>query len=141
MAIRLFRENGSGCHLEWYEKTASTAFTFDDPIAIGAAGRLVDYTAGGAFPFLGLIQRTWAADDATTTRTPVLVCGEAAEYLIDATTTAAALTDVGEYVDYVAATLSVNVGASANDEFYITGFLSTVLVIGKLRRRLPGLFE
>ena len=141
MAIRLYKENGSGAHLEWYQKTASTAFTFNDPVTLGTAGRIVDYTAGGAFPFLGLIQETVASTDATTDKVPVLVCGEAAEYLIDATTTAAALTDVGEYVDYVAATISVNVGASTNNEFYVTQFISTVLIVGKLSRRLPTVFE
>ena len=140
MAIRLYRPNGD-CHLEWYQKTASTAFTFNDAVAIGTAGRVVDYTAGGAFPFLGLIQETVASTDATTDKVPVLVCNVDAEYLFDATTTAAALTDVGEYVDYVEATQSVNVGASSNNDVYVTQFISTTLVVGKISRRLPTVFE
>jgi len=140
MAMRLFRPNGD-CHLEWYQKTASTAFTFNDAVALGTLGRVVDYTAGGAFPLLGLIQETVAATDTTTDKVPVLVCNVDAEYLFDATTTAAALTDVGEYVDYVEATQSVNVGASTNNDVYVTQFISTTLVVGKMSRRLPTVFE
>jgi hypothetical protein len=140
MAIRLFRTNGP-THLEWYQKTASTAFTFNDAVALSTAGRVTGYTAGGAFPYLGLIQQTIASTSATTANVPVLVAGVDAEFLFDATTTAAALTDVGEYVDYVAATQSVNVGASTNNDVYITGFVSTTLVIGKWSRRLPLVTE
>lgn len=135
MAIRLFRPKGE--RLEWYQKTASTAFTFNDPVALGTAGTLVPYTAGGAFPFLGLIQRTIPATDTTTVKVPVLVCDVDAEFLFDATTTSAALTDVGEYVDYVAATRSVNVGESTNNDVYITQVISPTLVVGKWSRRLP----
>lgn len=90
---------------------------------------------------MGLCKRAWAATDATTTRTPVEVYGPDAEFLFDATTTAAAQTDVGEYVDYVLATESVNVGASTNDDVYVTDVVSATLVIGKWRRRLPILVE
>lgn len=140
MAIRLFRANGD-VHLEWYQKTASTAFTFNDAVALGTAGRVVAYTAGGAFPYLGLIQQTIASSSTTTVNVPVLVCNVDAEFLFDATTTAAALTDVGEYVDYVAATQSVNVGASTNNDVYVTQFVSSTLVIGKWSRRLPLVTE
>ena len=143
MAIRLYRPNGD-CHIEFYPKTASTVFTFNDPVAIGTAGTLIDIVAGGAYPWLGLIQKAVAATDsdyASTTRVPVLLCNVDAEFLIDATTTAAAATDVGEYVDYVAATLSVNVGATTNNDFYITQVISSTLVVGKLSRRLPTAFE
>ena len=138
--MRLFRPNGE-CHVEWYQKTASTAFTFNDAVALGTAGRVTGYTAGGAFPFLGLIPETIASTSATTVKVPVLVCNVDAEYLFDATTTAAALTDVGEYVDFVAATMSVNVGASTNDDVYVTQLLSTTLVVGKWVRRLPNIYE
>ena len=140
MAIRLFRPNGE-CHIEWYQKTASTAFTFNDAVALSTAGRVTGYTAGGAFPFLGLIQQTIASTSATTVKVPVLVCNVDAEFLFDATTTVAAQIDVGEYVDFVAATMSVNVGASTNNDVYVTQFVSTVLVVGKWSRRLPLVTE
>lgn len=140
MAMRLFRPNGH-VHVEWYPKTASTAFTFNDAVALSTAGRVTPYTAGGAFPFLGLIQQTVASTDATTNRVPVFVGNPDTEYLFDATTTAAAQTDVGEYVDFVAATMSVNVGASTNDDVFVTDVISSTLVIGKWRRRLPILVE
>ena len=140
MAVRLFRPNGN-VHLEWYQKTASTAFAFNEPVYIGTAGRLLAYTPGVAAPFLGLIKKAIASTDtdyASTTNVPVEVGNEDTEYLIDASTTAAALTDVGEWVDYVSATRSVNVGVSTEDDFYVTGFVSTVLVIGKFARRVAS---
>ena len=139
MAMRLFRPVNP--RIEWYQKTASTAFTVNDAVALGTAGRVVDYTAGGAFPFAGLIQQTVASTSATTDLVPILVDDPEAEYIFDATTTAAALTDVGEYVDYVEATQSVNVGASTNNDVYVTQFISTTLVVGKWVRKLPGVFE
>ena len=137
MAVRIFRENGP-VHLEWYPKTASTAFAFNEPVYLGTAGRLLAYTPGVAAPFLGLCKQTIASSSTTTVNIPVEVGNYDTEYLIDATTTAAAQTDVGEWVDYVAATVSVNVGASTEDDFYVTQFLSTTLVIGKWARRVAS---
>src|SRR3990167_10022188 len=138
MAVRLFRANGP-IHLEWYQKTASTAFAFNEPVYLGTAGRLLAYTPGVAAPFLGLIKKTIASTDsdyASTTNVPVEVGNYDSEYLIDATTTAAAQTDVNEFVDYVEATVSVNVGVSTEDDFYVTRFISTTLVVGKWARRV-----
>lgn len=141
MTVRLFRANGP-VHIEFYQKTASTAFAFDEPVYLGTAGRLLAYTPGVAAPFLGLIKKTVASTDsdyASTTNVPVEVPNAEAEYLFDASTTAAALTDVGEYVDYVSATRSVNVGATDQNDVYVTGFVSTTLVIGKWARRIQGI--
>ena len=133
----MFKPNGP-VHIEWYQKTASTAFTFNDPVYLSTAGRLLAYTPGVAAPFLGLIKQTIASTSATTVKVPVEVGNYDTEYLIDATTTAAAQTDVGEWVDYVTATVSVNVGASTEDDFFVTQFLSTTLVVGKFARRIAS---
>jgi len=138
MAVRIFKANGP-VHLEWFQKTASTEFSFNEPVALSTAGRLIPYTPGIVTPFQGLIKKTIATTDsdyASTTRVPVEVGNADTEYLIDATTTAAALTDVNEFVDYVEATVSVNVGASTEDDFYVTQFISTTLVVGKWARRI-----
>lgn len=138
MAVTMFKANGPS-HVEFYPKTASTVFAFDDPVYLDTTGTLIAYTPGVAAPFLGLIKKTIAATDsdyASTTRVPVEVGNYDTEYLFTATTTAAAATDVGEYVDYVAATVSVNVGSSAQDDVYVTQFISTTLVVGKWARRL-----
>lgn len=135
MAVRMFRPNGD-VRVEWYPKTASTAFAFDEPVALSTAGRLVPYTPGIASPFLGLCKQTIASTSTTTAKIPVEVGTMDTEYLIDATTTAAAQTDVGEFVDYVSATRSVNVGVSTEDDFFVTQFISTVLVVGKWARRV-----
>ncbi len=140
MAVRMYKDNGP-VHIEFYEKTASTAFALNEPVYLGTAGRLLAYTPGVAAPFLGLIKKAVVAADsdyASTTRVPVEVGNQDTEYLIDATTTAAALTDVGEWVDYVSATRSVNVGVSTEDDFYVTQFISTTLVVGKWARRIPS---
>jgi hypothetical protein len=140
MAVRLFKPNGP-VHVEWYQKTASTAFAFNEPLYLGTAGRLLAYTPGVAAPFMGLCKKTVASTDsdyADTTKIPVEVGNYDTEYLVDATTTAAALTDVGEWVDYVSATRSVNVGASTEDDFFVTQFLSTTLVVGKFARRVAS---
>ena len=141
MAVRLFRPNGN-VHIEYYQKTASTAFAFNEPVYLGTAGRLLAYTPGVAAPVLGLIKKTIASTDsdyASTTNVPVEVGNYDTEYLFDATTTAAALTDVGEYVDYVTATRSVNVGATAQNDVFVTGVISATLVIGKWARRITSI--
>ena len=141
MAVRMFRPNGA-VHVEFYPKTASTVFAFNDPVYLDTTGTLLAYTPGVAAPFIGLIKQTIAATDsdyASTTRVPVEVGNYDTEYLFDATTTAAAATDVGEFVDYVAATVSVNVGATAQNDVYVTQFVSTTLVVGKWARRIAAI--
>ena len=138
MTVRLFRANGP-VHIEWYKKTASTAFAFDEPVCFTTTGRLIAYTPGAVQPVLGLIKKTIASTDSdytSTTRVPVEVGNQDSEYLFDASTTAAALTDCGEFVDYVSATRSVNVGVSTEDDVFVTQFISTTLVVGKWARRV-----
>ena len=140
MSVRMFRPNGAA-HVEFYPKTASTAYAFNVPVYLDTNGRLLAYTPGVAAPFLGLVKKTIVSTDsdyASNTRIPVEVGNYDTEYLFDATTTAAAATDVGEYVDYVAATVSVNVGASTNDDVYVTQVISSLLVVGKWVRRVAS---
>ena len=137
----MFRPNGPA-HVEFYPKTASTAYAFGTPVYLDTNGRLLAYTPGVAAPFLGLIKKTIAStnsDYASNTRVPVEVGNYDTEYLFDATTTAAAATDVGEYCDYVAATVSVNVGATVQNDVYVTQVISTTLVVGKWARRVTGI--
>jgi hypothetical protein len=137
----MYKANGP-VHVEFYPKTASTLFSFDEPVALDTTGTLIPYTPGIAAPCLGLIKKAITATDsdyASTTRVPVEVGNYDTEYLFDATTTAAAATDVGEYVDYVEATMSVNVGSSAQNDVYVTQVLSTTLVVGKWARRVTSI--
>ena len=135
MAVRMFRANGP-VHIEWYQKTASTAFAFDEPVCFTTTGRLIAYTPGSVQPVLGLCKQTVASTSTTTAKIPVEVGNEDTEYLFDASTTTAALTDCGEFVDYVAASRSVNVGVSTEDDVFITQFISGTLVVGKWARRV-----
>ena len=137
MTIRLFRENGAGAHLEWYQKAASEAFTFNDIVGINTSGFVTKYLDGSSFPELGLIQETVASSDATNDKVPVLVVGPEAEYLCDVSTGSAAQTDVGEYID-VDDSNSVDVGTSTNNDFYVTQFISASLVVAKMTRKVVG---
>ena len=136
----MFRPNGPA-HVEWYPKTASTAFSFEEPVALDTTGTLIPYTPGIAAPFLGLIKKTVASTDSdygSTTRVPVEVGNYDTEYLFTASTTAAAATDVGEEVDYVEATVSVNVGSSSTDDVFVTQVISSTLIVGKWTRRVAS---
>lgn len=138
MAVTMYRANGS-VHIEYYPKTASTLFSFEEPVALDTTGTLIPYTPGLAAPVLGLIKKAIVATDsdyASATRVPVEVGNDDTEYMFDASTTSAAATDRGEFVDYVEATVSVNVGSSTNDDVYVTDVVSTTKVIGKWARRL-----
>ena len=141
MSVRVFRPNGN-IHIEYYPKTVSTLFTTNEPVALDTTGYLIPYTPGIAAPFLGVIKKAVTATDsdyATATRVPVEVGNPDTEWLIDATTTAAAATDVGEYVDYVEATISVNVGATSQNDCYVTQMVSTTLVVVKFARTIQAI--
>ena len=139
MAIVLYRENGANCHVEHYPKNASETFTFNDLVYIDANGDFTKYTTN-AGTILGQVLKTVAATDsdyASTTKTPVLVCGAEAEYLCDVSTGTAAITNVGDYIDTDDHN-SVDVDASTHDEFYVTQMVSTTQVVAKMTQRLPG---
>lgn len=141
MTVRLFKANGL-VHVEFYPKAVSTAIAFDEPVYLDTDGRVAPYTPGVAAPWLGLCKKAIASTDsdyASATRIPVEVGNAESEYLFDATTTAAAATDVGEYVDYVEATVSVNVGSTSQNDVYVTQFVSSTLVVGKWARRVQGI--
>ena len=141
MAVRVFRP-GNGVSIEYYPKTASTLFTTNEPVALDTTGTLIPYTPGIAAPFLGVIKKAVVATDsdyASTTRVPVEVGSANTEWVIDATTTAAAATDVGEYVDYVEATISVNVGSSSQNDCYVTQVISSTLVVVKFARTIQAI--
>ena len=143
MTIRLYRENGAGAHLEWYLKAASETFTFNDVVGINTSGYVTKFVAGSAFPILGLIQRTIAAtasDYASNTKVPVLVTGVEAEYLMDVDTGTAAQTDVGEYCDLVDHN-GINVGASSNNDVYVTAFISGTQVVAKFVNKVGDIQE
>lgn len=138
MAVSIYRKNGP-VHVEFYPKAASTAIAFGEPVYLNTDGRLAPYTPAVAGPFLGLCKKEIAATDddfASTTRIPVEVGNAETEYVITASSTSAGATDVGEYCDYVEATVSVNVGSSSADDFYVTQVISTTLVVGKFARRI-----
>ena len=143
MTIRLYRENGSGPHLEYYQKAASETFTFNDVVGINTSGYITKFVAGSAFPIVGLIQRTIAAtasDYALTTRVPVLVASVEAEYLMDVDTGSAAQTDVGEYCDLVDHN-GINVGASSNNDVYVTQVISASQVVAKFVNKVGDIQE
>ena len=121
-------------HIEWYRKVASTAFALNDLVYIDADGYLTPAVDGALIKAIGLIQTTVATTDsdyATATMVPVLVGDPDAEFLLDVGTGTAAITDIGEHIDIDDAN-SVDVSASTYDIFFVTKFISTTQVVGKL---------
>jgi hypothetical protein len=141
MAVSLFRANGP-VHIEWYPKASSTDIAFGEPVYLNTDGRLAPYTPGVAAPFIGLCKKEIASTDsdyADNTKIPVEVGNYDTEYLITASTTAAGATDVGEYCDYVEATVSVNVGSSGQNDVYVTQVISTTLIVVKFARKVTSI--
>jgi len=140
MTCKLYKDDGS-CRLEFYAKAASEAFTFNDIVTISTTGYLTRATDAANMVVAGLVQKTVASTDsdyASATRIPVLVCGGEAVFEMTASTTEAAITDIGELVDLDAAGTAhqaVDVGTSQYDVFRVTGFISTTKVLGKFLKK------
>lgn len=140
MTCRLFRDDGS-CHIEFYAKTASETFTFNDIVTVASTGYLTKATDAANIIVTGLIQKTIAATDsdyASNTRVPVLVCGREAVFSMTASTTSAATTDIGEMVDLDGAGTAhqaVDVATTTYDIFLVTGIVSTTEVLGKFMKK------
>lgn len=91
-------------HVEWYPKTASTAFTMGDMVTIlptaAGAGTLALATSSSPV-VIGTIQKEIASTDsdyASATMVPVLVGDADAEWLAE-TTTNGGQTEVGQFID------------------------------------------
>lgn len=91
-------------HVEWYPKTASTAFAIGDMVTLVASaagpGTLAK-AASTTTSILGTIQKKVASTDsdyASTTMVPVLVGNVDAEWLCT-TTTNGGQTEVGQFID------------------------------------------
>ena len=141
MSVKLYRANGK-IRIEFYPKEASTLISFGEPVYLNTSGNLAPYTPGVAGPFLGLCKKAITASDSdysSNTRIPVEVGNYDTEYLITASTTAAAATNVGEYCDYVESTVSANVGSTGQNDLFVTQFISTTLVIAKWARRVTSI--
>lgn len=126
-------------HIEWYPKTASTAYTFNDMVTIAStaagAGTLKLAAATDTFIY-GLIQRTVASTDsdyASASKVPVLVGDADAEFLFDVSTGTAATTDIGEMIDLDDEN-SVDVDAYTLGQVKVTDIVSTTQVVGKFNK-------
>lgn len=137
MTIRLWKENGAGCHIEYWPKNASEPFTFDDLVSVDNNGDLIKMVDAANIKQVGNIQATIAATDsdfASTTRVPVLVCGKDAEYLCDIGVGTGALTVVGEFIDLDGAGSphqNVDVDNSQFDVLEVTEHISATQLVAK----------
>lgn len=127
-------------HVEYFPKTASTAFAFGDLVEVlstaAGAGTLVKATATST-ALLGTIQRAVVstdADYASTTMVPVLVGDADAEWLCDVSTGTAATTDIGEWID-IDDENSVDVNAYTLGVMQVVGFISTTKVLAKIAKK------
>ena len=133
--IRLYAGNA---HTEWYPKTASETFTANDLVYL-SGGYITKFADAVDQPPLGLIQKTVAATDsdyASATKVPVLIGDENTEYLCDVSTGTAAVTHVGTWID-VDDENSVDVSATTYEIFFVTKFISTTQVVGKMATNDP----
>lgn len=137
MTILLWKENGAGCHIEFYPKNASETFTFNDVVMLDSSGDLTKVTDAANVKPVGNLQIAIAATDsdyASTTRVPVLVCGKDAEYLCDIGVGTGALTVVGEFIDLDGAGSphqNVDVDNSQYDVMEVTEHISTTQLVAK----------
>lgn len=135
MAIRLY---SGKVRTDWYPKTASETFTADDLVYL-SGGYVTKFANAVDQPPLGLIQKAVAATDtdyASATKVPVLIGDADAEYLLDISTGTGAVTTVGTWID-VDDHNSVDVNASTYDIFFVTKFISTTQVVGKMAKQDP----
>ena len=126
-------------HTEWYPKTASTAFAYNDLVTIlsTAAGvGTLKLAASTDTRLIGLIQQTVAstdADYASASMVPVLVGDADAEFIFDVSTGTAATTDIGEMIDLDDEN-SVDVNAYTLGQVLVTRIISTAKVLGKINK-------
>lgn len=125
--------------MEWYPKTASTAYAFNDAVSIvntvagpGTLGKVTSATT----TVTGLIQRAVTsadADYASASLVPVLVGDVDAEWLCDVSTGSAAVTDIGEMIDFDDEN-SVDVAAYTKGQLLVTRVISASQVVVKFNK-------
>ena len=126
--MAFFLEKGRAS-VEWYPKTASTAFT-QNALVFSTSGQLLPATATSG-DHIGVILRTVAVADTTTDFQPVLVPHSDTEWRatdITGTLTAAMVNTFRDLSD----SLVVNVGAQAKNVVLITQFISATVGIIKV---------
>lgn len=138
MSYNLYKDNSSGSHVEFYPKSASEEFTFQDMVMLDTSGQLTKFTDAANVKPKGLILKAIAATDsdyADNTRVPVLVLGPEAELLADVGTGTGAAGDVGEFVDADGAGnphQDIDLDSSTYDVFEVTKFISTTQMVVKI---------
>ena len=127
-------------HTEYFHKTASTAFAFNDMVTVlstDAGTGVLKKAAAADTEIYGLIQRPIASTDddyASTTLVPVLVGDTDTEFEFDVSTGTAATADIGQYID-IDDENSVDVDAFTLGVIKVTGILSTTKIIGKFTKK------
>ena len=125
-------------HVEYYPKTASTAFAVGEVVTIlptaGGAGTLIPATSSSG-KLIGTILKTVAATDsdyASATMVPVLVGDTDSEYLC--LTASAAQTDCGEFVD-LTDSKTVNVASYTYGVMEVTQYISATSIVCKMCKK------
>ena len=126
-------------HTEWFPKTASTAYNYNDMVTIlstSAGVGTLKLAAATDTRLIGLIQQKVAstdADFASATMVPVLVGDADAEYLFPVGTGSAATTNIGEHIDLKDED-EVDVSAYTIGQILVTKIISTAKVVGKINK-------
>ena len=137
MAVKHYR---GPAHIEWFPKTASTAYALNDMVTIlstaAGAGTLAKVTSSST-EIYGLIQRDVVSTDtdyASASLVPVLVPDTDSIFYFDVTTGTAATTDIGEYID-ADDEKNVDVNAYTVGVVKVTEILSTSKILGKIVKK------
>ena len=122
MAFKLVR---GGYHIEWHQKKASQAFEVGDLVYADGNGEIqpADSTSGNHF---GVIQKKIASTDddyASTTRVPVLVPHDDAEFEVPVGTGTLTQNDEGNYYDLKDAN-EIDQSATSKKVVLVTRFIS-----------------
>jgi len=127
-------------HVEWYPRTASTAFALGEVVTIlptaAGVGTLIPATSSSAKIIGTSLQKVAATDSDYATAGvmfPVLVGDADAEYLCLATGTAAA-TDAGEFLD-LSDSVTVNVASYTYGVMECTQYISATSIICKMPKK------
>lgn len=131
--VRLYQPDETTT-IEYYQKKASTAFTFGDMVYIDSNGFIAPATASSTPGIAGLIYRTVKTTDtdyAQNTTVPILVPGKNCTFTFDVGTGSATQTNVGEFHD-LADSRNIDVTADTFGVVFVTQIISATQVIGKM---------
>jgi len=131
--IVVYRPTGRE-RMEWYQKTASQAFSFNDAVYVTSSGFVSPAAAASNVPILGLCYRAVKSTDtdyAQNTRIPVFIPDKDTVFLADVGAGTVTQEDVDEFVDSFSAS-AIDETASTYQSWHIVDIVSATQALVKL---------